>query len=226
MEGKVGVVASEVQALGKGRRRLSRRQYVATFGDAASVGLLAYAAAQQLGGERARRQVVVGDGAEWIKTQADWHFPEAVKILDWAHLARTVHKAIRAARPGKARKEERRQLHRQLAEQLWHGEVDAALAGLLGLRPGEGEEVVGALEEAISYVQGQRPWLGDYQAWREAGYPVGSGLVERAVELVINRRLKRQGMRWRRINADAVVALRVRILNQQWEDHPICRLIA
>jgi Integrase core domain len=32
-------------------------------------------------------QVVLGDGAEWIKTQAELHFPEAVTILDWAHPA-------------------------------------------------------------------------------------------------------------------------------------------
>ena len=30
-------------------------------------------------------------------------------------------------------------------------------------------------------------WLGNYQALKEAGYPVGSGMVEREVELVINR---------------------------------------
>jgi len=219
------VIASAVEALGKGRRRLSRRRYVATFGDSEGIGVLAYAAAYQLGAERAERQVVIGDGAAWIKTQAQWHFPAAVKILDWAHLARAVHQAIRAARPGKGRKEERRQLHRQLEEQLWHGEVDAALEALRGLRPREGEPVV-LLEEAISYVRGQRSWLGNYQEWREAGYPVGSGMVERAVELVINRRLKRRGGRWRRVNADAVVALRVLILNQQWEGHPTLRLIA
>jgi hypothetical protein len=29
--------------------------------------------------------------------------------------------------------------------------------------------------------------------------------------------MKRQGMRWKRANADAVVALRVRTLNADWE---------
>lgn len=35
--------------------------------------------------------------------------------------------------------------------------------------------------------------------------------------MVINLRMKRRGMRWRRVNATAVVALRVGILNAQWE---------
>ena len=48
-------------------------------------------------------------------------------------------------------------------------------------------------------------------------YPVSSGLVEREVALVVNRRLKRQGMRWKRANANAVVALRVQHFNDHWE---------
>ena len=70
MEGKVGVVATEIQDIGRGRRRLSRRRYVATFGDSERLGVLAYAAASELGGEEAKRQQVLGDGAGWIKTQA------------------------------------------------------------------------------------------------------------------------------------------------------------
>lgn len=56
-------------------------------------------------------------------------------------------------------------------------------------------------------------WLGDYATWQAQGYPVGSGLIERAVAIVINWRMKGRGMRWRRHNASAVVALRVRELN-------------
>jgi hypothetical protein len=42
---------------------------------------------------------------------------------------------------------------------------------------------------------------------------VGSGLIERAVAIVINWCMKRWGMHWRRDNASAVVALRARELN-------------
>jgi hypothetical protein len=42
-------------------------------------------------------------------------------------------------------------------------------------------------------------------------------MVEREVALVINRRMKRQGMRWRRENADALVALRTHTINATWE---------
>jgi hypothetical protein len=84
---KIVVLASQVEAGGKhGRRRLTKRRYVATFGAAEELGVLSYAAACELEATEARQQVVLGDGADWIKTQADAHFPDAVKILDWPHL--------------------------------------------------------------------------------------------------------------------------------------------
>ena len=214
MEGKVGVVATEVRPVGRrGRQQLVRRRYVATFGNAEHLGVLTYAAAHSLGGEQAKRQTVLGDGADWIKTQAALHFPAATTILDWPHLSRVVHRAIRAACPGRANREVRRQAHVLIPALLWDGAVEAAATELADLPPA-GAEPVAAVEEALTYLVTQRGWLGDYGAWRDAGEPVGSGMVEREVALVINRRMKRQGMRWRRTNADALVALRVRTINE------------
>jgi hypothetical protein len=156
----------------------------------------------------------------WYKTQADLHFPEAVAILDWPHVARAVHKAIRVACPGAAQRARRRELHQQIPDALWHADLPGALAQLQALRPPGSAESVAVLEDTLRYLEGQRAWLGNYQAWQAAGYPVGSGLIERAVAIVINWRMKRRGMRWWRANASAVVALRVRELNAHWEPDP------
>ena len=75
---------------------------------------------------------------------------------------------------------------------------------------------VGVLEDTLRYLESQRRWLGDYAAWQAADIPIGSGCIERAVAIVINWRMKKRGMRWRRPNADAVVALRVQRLNGAW----------
>lgn len=218
MEGKVGVVATGADAVGQhGRQRLTPRRYVATFGDSEQVGMLTYAAAVALGADAAHEQVVLGDGAAWIRTQADLHFPAAVGILDWAHVSRALHKAIRAARPGRVHQALRRELHRTLPNTLWQGDLDATLAALRALRPAPPAEPIPVLEQTLRYLAGQRDWLGDYAAWLAHGYPVGSGLIERAVAIVINWRMKGRGMRWCRSNASAVVALRVRELNAGWE---------
>lgn len=77
-----------------------------------------------------------------------------------------------------------------------------------------------------TYLQNQRNWIGNYQQWQEADYPVGSGLVERGVAVVINPPMKRRGMRWKGTNATAVVALRVRRLNADWDAATAKRKIA
>jgi hypothetical protein len=219
MEGKIGVVASHVEPVGKlGRHRLSRRRYVATFGPAEEVGRLAYAAACALGASEAHQQVVLGNGADWIKTQASEHFPDAVKVLDWPHLWRKIQDAVRALQPGQrlARRTGRKAQYEALLRLLWTGERLGALTHLQTLRPSTGE-VPPALGNAIRYLETQQDWLGNYERWQEQGYPVGSGLVERAVAVVINVRMKKRGMRWKQANATAVVALRVQQINADWE---------
>jgi hypothetical protein len=219
MEGKIGVVASQVDAVGKqGRHRLSKRRYVATFGPADELGMLTYAAACELEATEAKQQVVLGDGADWIKTQANEHFPDAVKILDWPHLWRKIRTAVRSVQPGKrpARRAWRKEQYEMLLPLLWQGEREQALTHLHSLCPTTGE-VPPSLEDAIRYLETQRDWMGNYERWQEQGYPVGSGLVERAVAVVINARMKKRGMRWKRANATAVVALRVQRINADWD---------
>jgi hypothetical protein len=194
------------------------RRSVATFGASDQVGTLTSAAAVALGGQEAREQLVLGDGAVGSTTQANTHFPDARGMLDWAHGERALHRALRAARPGRAHRALRREVQQVIPDLLWHGDLDATRAALTALRPVPAADPVPRLEDPSPYRCGQRAWLGAYAAWQAAGYPVGSGLSARAVALVINRRMKRQGMRWRRVNASAVVALRVRPLNADGED--------
>jgi hypothetical protein len=226
MEGKVGVIATGYEAISAKRRCLAPRRYVATFGSAEELGALAYLAAEELGATESPRQEVLGDGAEWIKRQACLHFPEAMKVLDWAHLERAVQKAVRRMRPGRKLKSERWAAYEGILGGLWEGKVDVALEGLRGLRGGGGEEGHRALESAIGYIEGQREWLVEYGAVEAQGYAVGSGAVERAVEVVLNKRMKKQGMRWKRVTAAAVVALRVEVLNQAWDQAVSARKLA
>jgi hypothetical protein len=151
-----------------------------------------------------------------------------VNILDWAHVSGAMHKAIRAVRrPGRAQKERRRQFHQMLPEHRWHGDVDAPLGALGALgrcdRPRRPNPFPSSSRRCATWKASQRTWLGDYAAWQEQGYPVGSGLIERAVAVVINGRMKGRGMRWCRANAAVVVALRVRELHAGWasDENPL-----
>jgi Arc/MetJ-type ribon-helix-helix transcriptional regulator len=99
---------------------------------------------------------------------------------------------------------------------LWQGGVDQALQGLGDLGTGLAAEASEAIHKAITYLEHQRAWIGSYEHRRKRGYPVGSGMIERAVTLVINRRMKKRGMRWKRANGTAIVALRTDLLNDDW----------
>jgi len=236
MEGKVAVVCSQMEDLPmpsysttfswsqrgprrppRQRHRLARRRYVGTFGPSRELGQQAKAAAQMLCGDPARSVVIVADGAQWIKKQQARHFPQATCILDWAHLWREIRHAIQTAARAKPLSQRERDYQLYLYRSwLWHGGVDQAVQGLRTLGIGLSAEPLETIKKAITYLEHQRPWIGSYEHWRKLGYPVGSGMIERAVALVINRRMKKRGMRWRRANGTAVVALRTDLLNDDW----------
>jgi hypothetical protein len=66
MEGKVAVIASGRERVGRDRWRLTGRHYVASFGSAATFGPLVYQVAAESGVAQAESLVVLGDGASWI----------------------------------------------------------------------------------------------------------------------------------------------------------------
>ena len=214
MEGKVGVVASGRERVGRQRRRLRGRRYTASFGSGEQFGPLLYREAAALGVEQAAQVVVLGDGAGWIASICDWCFPAAERRLDVWHLLRrarqavgeTAHQSTPADAPDWAA------LEHELCDALWHGQVATALTLVR-------EQLPGAPGRALAtYLRTQQAWIVDADALQADGEVVGSGMVEQAVDLVINRRLKgRRGMRWWRANAEAIVALRTRQLNQDYE---------
>ncbi len=75
-----------------------------------------------------------------------------------------------------------------------------------------------ALGEFATYLGNHAVRMPDDAACAEAGETIGSGAMEKGVAMVVNRRLKgRRGMRWWRVRAGGVVALRLAILNDEWE---------
>ena len=72
--------------------------YTATIETAEEFGKRLYLEAWNRGRGRAKKKVVIGDGAEWIWNLAELHFPGAIQIVDLYHarqhlwdLARKLH---------------------------------------------------------------------------------------------------------------------------------------
>jgi len=163
-------------------------------------------------GYAAPTQVLLGDGASWI-----WRLrevlPVATRVLDRWHLSQARRRALRAALPDK---DSRAPWSARLEAGLEQGDIAGTLAIL--------QEVAAvaphpALTEFTGYLLALAPCIPNYAARRAAGERIGSGGIEKGVDLVVNRRCKgRRDMRWWRERLEGMVALRVALLNGEWDD--------
>jgi hypothetical protein len=212
LEVKVGVVHSGSVAVGVTRRALVQRAYAATARGVAAFGPLVTAIIEARNGFAATVQELFGDGAGWIWRLGQDVLPGAVWVLDRWHLTDARRRALRAALPDKA---VRAPWSARLEERLEVGDVPGAvavLAEVAALAPHD------ALTAFAGYLTTLAPAIPNYAARRAAGERIGSGGIEKAVDVIVNRRLKgRRGMRWWRARIEGVVALRVAVLNDTWD---------
>jgi len=95
--------------------------YLATMNASDEFGVLARLEAERRGIRQARQCVVLGDGAAWIDTLHQRHFPRHVRIIDWYHAAEHLHDVAKSAYPKHAG--EQQQLAKRLTDALWNGQV-------------------------------------------------------------------------------------------------------
>lgn len=211
MEAKVGVIHAGSARIGRTRTRLTDRRYVATFGGVGDFGPLVTGAVEARNGYAAPEQTLLGDAAAWIWAMGRAILAEAAPVLDRWHLADARQRALRRAL---AEAEERAVWAARLEPCLERGDVPAALAVLTDLAQASEAPEVGAF---AAFLAAQSPYIPDYAARRAAGLPIGSGGVEKGVDVVVNRRFKgKRGMKWGRARAEGVLALRVAELNDEW----------
>ncbi len=73
------------------------------------------------------------------------------------------------------------------------------------------------IQEQLTYLQKRRELM-DYPTYRAAGWPIGSGSVESSHKLVVQARLKGPGMHWKPEHINPMLALRLALLNERWEE--------
>jgi hypothetical protein len=211
MEAKVGVVHAGSERIGRTRTRLCQRRYAATFGGVEAFGPLVTAAVAERNGYEAVEQTLLGDGAEWIRKLGRAVLAEATAVLGRWHLADSRRRTLRRAVADEA---ERADWTRRVEACLDKGDVPGTLAVLAALAAAVAAPEVA---EFAAFLAEQAPRIPDYAARRAAGLPIGSGGVEKGVDVVVNRRFKgRRGMKWGRARAEGVLALRVAELNDEW----------
>jgi len=165
------------------------------------------------GTERAVAVCAVTDGAEWIQGFLDDHCPSGVRILDFAHAAEYVSEMGQtAAQAGSALTET------WLAERLHQLKHEGPVGVLADLRQLQGQHPTTAvLSEDLAYLEKREAHM-QYPTYQEAGWPIGSGMVESANKLVVEARLKGAGMHWERTHVNPILVLRNAVCNQRWSE--------
>jgi hypothetical protein len=121
--------------------------------------------------------VAIADGAKSIRCRLKSVFGEqATIILDWYHLGRKVRKLIGSIARNQAEKSEHLKF---LCLNLWQGKATDGIEYLKHQVKTKNPET---LKELITYFSKHQSEIINYQRRQQAGKPIGSGWVEKAVD--------------------------------------------
>jgi hypothetical protein len=211
------LAVGEVVGDGAGAVRAADLSYFARLADADAFARLATGEVHRRGTESAGVVVGVVDGAVWCQGFLDYHRPDAVRVLDFAHAVEHLSAAAQAVfGPGTAAASE--WLGAQ-AHALRHGEPEAVLAALRALPAAQATDpaaATAARDGEVGYFAKRLDQL-RYADFVARGLPIGSGAVESANKLVVEARLKGAGMHWARSHVDPMVALRTAVCSGGWD---------
>lgn len=184
----------------------SRRVDSSTFGDLATAEL------HRRGIEGARRVGAVVDGAAWCQSFIDLHYPEAMRILDFAHAAEYLTAIAQTPGPDGPLLSPVELV--QLRQRLKHDGPAAVLPrvrDVVATQPANEH-----LTAALAYLEARVAQM-QYPQFVAEGWPIGSGMVESANKLVVEDRLKGAGMHWADANVNPLLALRNAVCNDRWD---------
>jgi hypothetical protein len=164
--------------------------------------------------EQTKKLVSVNDGAIWIWLIVQMCWAPCVEILDWWHLVEKLWQVAtvwfshdQAATTAWVERQK---------DHLWQQGGRPVLRAIRLLCP-RGQPLPEKVWPVVHYLLTHRHRI-HYHQFRQAGYPIGSGVVESAGKVVMQERMKQAGMRWSRTNAQAMLALRSILLSDRWDE--------
>jgi hypothetical protein len=217
----IGVVEKPVMEKGEPVVHTREVSYFSRLCDAEAFTHLALVETHRRGTERAKKVCGVVDGAEWEQGFLDMHCPDAVRILDFSHAAGYLASAAQAAYgEGTADAQswyeaERHRLRHETPEVVLDA-VRRLCTETAGQGNGRTAAVV-TITGSLAYLEKRTEQM-RYAQFAEAGYPIGSGMVESGNKLVVEARLKGAGMHGARANVDPMLGLRNIACSGRWEE--------
>ena len=191
-----------------GSHIIVKKEYAAFIGSAEQFKGHVLNTAINAGYGKTRETVIIGDGAAWIRNMGRELFPEAVQILDLYHLKENIYGY---AKYKFANNEKEYVPWAELfIDKIEKGNAKEALQ----LLPEE-EKLPANVVNLRTYINNNIDRV-DYPEYRKKGYFVGSGAIESANKVILQRRLKQAGMRWGVPGAQGVLSLRAKVESNRW----------
>ncbi|RUS92787.1 hypothetical protein DSM107010_72880 [Chroococcidiopsis cubana SAG 39.79] len=156
--------------------------------------------------------VAITDGARTIRHRLLSIFGVAVTVvLDWYHLSKKLRELMSMIAVNKLEKVQHLKF---LLSHLRQGKTTVALEYLKHQINAKNLDKWG---ELIGYLEKHQLEIINYECRRRAGKTIGSGRMEKAVDLTVGQRQKNKGMSWRPNGSRALSLLKVAELNGQWQ---------
>jgi len=166
--------------------------------------------------------VILSDGADWVRSFAEWLPFKTLLILDLFHVKHRIWEVANAVY-GERSSDASSWAHAQ-CDRVEAGQALMVIDALRFLDT-SGAEVQKKLDDLKGYLRNNLDRM-NYPAYRARGLRISSAAVESANFHVTGQRLKCQGMRWSEQGARHMAALRADLFNQNWEKRTRQLLVA
>lgn len=211
LEMKVGSFFSQVVEVSKDRKEVMDASFVASSCEEWKdfVGPVTQEAERRGVGPTSEIEFL-SDGAEGIWSLCEMVFPYARARLDLYHGKRKISQRTRQAYKDN---ESKKRHQEKLQEMFSKGLIDEAVIYLQKQMPRTSHKRE-ALRKLIGYLRRNEKRIPNYEEVKEEGGTVSSGLMEKANDLIVVRRMKEGIMHWSREGSNPVLQHRTAFINK------------
>ena len=202
------------QQNGEDKFKIKRKKYVSSLAEGVEkFRKMLHAVSIEKGAKIAKEIVILGDGAPWISKIKEDYYPEATFILDWYHATEKLWVTARELFRDNTQK--CREWVEPLESLLWDGKVDQLIKEITkqAMKRKKNQTPLFSLR---TYYMNNKDNM-NYPEYRRKGYNIGSGAIESANKYIVAQRLKLSGMQWTSSHANAIIHLRSKYFENNWD---------
>jgi hypothetical protein len=180
-EAKLGCVFTQTtwDKVGYAIRDPDSTTYTGALETAVEFGKRIYQEALKRGWSRAKKKVVIGDGAEWIWNLVAEHFPGAIQIVDFYHACQHLWEVARRLHPNNEGSQKTwMKIHQKLLEK---GKIEKLVLSLRSI-DADNPDVAEKIRTEADYFARNAERMRYPQFWHQHQF-VGSGVIEAAARL-------------------------------------------